>query len=144
MIRVAMTIFMAFVLVGAQPPQKCRLTITARSFRNARGSTAIAVYGLAEGFPDEPAKAVRRVLAPIMNDTATAVFVDLEPGTYAVVVLHDENGNGKMDKTVLGRPREGYGVSNNARLRTFGPPSFHDAAFVLDSSGRELVIAIHY
>lgn len=144
MTQVVTTVLMAMAIVVTLLPQKCSLSITARKFHGTRGNAAIAVYSSADGFPDAPEKAVRKVLAPIVHDSATAVIDDLEPGTYAVVVLHDENGNGKMDKTMLGRPREGYGVSNNARPRAFGPPSFRDAAFVLDSSGRNLVIDIRY
>lgn len=144
MTQVVITTLIAMTIAWAMPPQKCSLSITARKFHGARGNAAIAIYSSADGFPDAPEKAVRKVLAPIVDDSATAVINDLEPGTYAVVVLHDENGNGKMDKSLIGRPKEGYGVSNNARPRAFGPPSFRDAAFVLDSSGRKLVIDIHY
>jgi hypothetical protein len=59
----------------------------------------MAIYADAEGFPDAPEKAVRKTLAPIEHGFATVTVSDLEPGTYAVVVLHDENQNGKMDKT---------------------------------------------
>lgn len=49
-------------------------------------------------------------------------------GRYAVAVYHDENGNGKFDRSAVGLPREGFGLSNNPRL---GPwwPRFADAAF---------------
>ena len=40
--------------------------------------------------------------------------------------LHDEDGNGGMGTDWMGRPREGWGASNDARGR-FGPPSFEDA-----------------
>jgi uncharacterized protein (DUF2141 family) len=144
MTQVVITFVMAMTIAWTLPPQKCSLTITAQKFHGSRGNAVIAIYSSADGFPDAPEKAVRKVLAPIVDDSATAVIDDLEPGTYAAVVLHDENGNGKMDKTMMGRPKEGYGVSNNAKPRVFGPPSFRDAAFVLDSSGRKLVIDIHY
>jgi uncharacterized protein (DUF2141 family) len=39
-----------------------------------------------------------------------------------VLVLHDENGNNKVD-TMLGIPREGVGFSRNPRIM-FGPPRF--------------------
>ena len=38
-----------------------------------------------------------------------------------------------MDTNFLGMPKEGYGVSNNARNR-FGPPSFKDAKFTVDAN----------
>ena len=51
----------------------------------------------------------------------------LAPATYAIALLHDENGNSKMD-TTLGMPREGFAFSRNPKIR-FGPPKFADASF---------------
>ena len=47
-------------------------------------------------------------------------FTDVPPGTYAIALLHDENGNGRADR-VLMVPREGFGFSRNAPVR-MGPP----------------------
>jgi uncharacterized protein (DUF2141 family) len=44
------------------------------------------------------------------------VFDELPSGACAVAVVHDENGNGRLDKNSLGIPTEGYDVPNN---RTF-------------------------
>jgi uncharacterized protein (DUF2141 family) len=42
----------------------------------------------------------------------------LEPGDYAVRVIHDENGNGILDRDGwLTTPTESYGYSRNARAR---------------------------
>jgi uncharacterized protein (DUF2141 family) len=51
----------------------------------------------------------------------------LAPATYAIALLHDENGNSKMD-TVLGMPREGFGFSRNPKIR-LGPPKFAETSF---------------
>lgn len=56
-------------------------------------------------------------------------FNDLLTGTYAVIALHDENTNGEMDKNFIGRPKEGFGTSNN--LTFFAPQRFSSAAFEL-------------
>jgi len=82
-------------------------------------------------------------LAPIEHGSATVTVSDLEPGTYAVVVLHDENQNGKMDKTLLGRQKKATAsptMPNRKRLTR----SFHEAAFALNTEGRTLTINIHY
>jgi uncharacterized protein (DUF2141 family) len=62
-------------------------------------------------------------------------------GEYAVKVFHDENGNGELDKGILGIPEEAYGFSNDAR-GSMGPPEYEKAAFRLDSPEKELVIHI--
>ena len=61
----------------------------------------------------------------------TVVTVDGVPtGAWAVLSYQDENDNGKLDRTVLGIPKEPYAFSRDARGRV-GPPSFEDAAFEL-------------
>jgi hypothetical protein len=43
------------------------------------------------------------------------VFSNVQPGRYAAIAFHDENGNGKPDKNFLGVPTEPYGFSNNVQ-----------------------------
>jgi uncharacterized protein (DUF2141 family) len=93
------SVLLALAMRGNADAPPCGVTIIAYNFRNSHGTAAIAIYADAEGFPDAPEKAVRKTLAPIEHGFATVTVSDLEPGTYAVVVLHDENQNGKMDKT---------------------------------------------
>lgn len=62
--------------------------------------------------------------------TAGCTFNNLTPGTYAVKVFHDINGNGKLDTSWIGWPQEPYGFSNNAPVSA-GPPSFRLAAIEL-------------
>jgi uncharacterized protein (DUF2141 family) len=41
---------------------------------------------------------------------------------------HDENGNGALERSFLGIPKEGVALSNNARGH-LGPPKLKDARF---------------
>lgn len=54
-------------------------------------------------------------------------FADIAPGTYAISLIHDENGNGKLDTAIM-IPNEGFGFSRNPTI-TFGPPKFKSASF---------------
>jgi uncharacterized protein (DUF2141 family) len=58
-------------------------------------------------------------------------FQDIAPGMYALVAVHDENMNGKLDTNCLGVPTEGYGFSNKAKA-LLGSPSFSAANFPSD------------
>ena len=68
--------------------------------------------------------------------------VEAPPGDYALSVIHDENGNGRLD-TRLGIPREGFAFSNNPRI-WFGPPSFTAARFTLSANGTALNVRMNY
>jgi uncharacterized protein (DUF2141 family) len=64
-------------------------------------------------------------------------FGEVPAGVYAIAVIHDENGNGRMDKR-MGLPTEGYGFSRDAPVR-FGPPSFHSAQFTVGGPDQETI-----
>ena len=66
----------------------------------------------------------------------------LAPGDYALAVIHDENGNGKLD-TIVGIPREGYGFSRNAPVR-FGPPRFAAARFTVAGAETSERVTMRY
>ena len=69
-------------------------------------------------------------------------FADLAPGRYAVVGLHDANGNRRLDTGLFGKPKEQIGASNNPTMR-FGPPRFERAAFTLPAEGAAIAIDLH-
>lgn len=105
------------------------LTVEVKGLRNDRGRLAVALFDSAASFPTRE-RAVRGQIVRIQGGRAAVTFRDLRPAVYALAVLHDENGNDKMDFNFLGMPLEGYGFSNDAAV-LFGPPSFASAAFRL-------------
>jgi len=99
--------------------------------RSSEGFILLSLFKDGKGYPDEPEKAFRKIKISIKDKQASADFADLPNGDYAIVVLHDENNNLKMDKN-LGIPNEGYGFSNNV-MGLMGPPSFSKASFKHES-----------
>ena len=69
------------------------------------------------------------------------VFSNVQPGRYAAIAFHAENGNGKLDKNFLGVPTEPYGFSNNVQ-GFLGPPTFDDAAMALGDSSEAIGITL--
>ena len=63
------------------------------------------------------------------------------PGKYAIAVVHDLNGNGKLDKTVIGMPKEPLAFSV---IRTIprGMPKFDACAFEVGKRDLEMTIAL--
>lgn len=76
---------------------------------------------------------------PIRDGKASIRFEEVPYGIYAVKVFHDENSNGKLDTNFVGFPTEGFGFSNDA-MGKFGPPSFEQAAFGIES--KKILISI--
>ena len=65
--------------------------------------------------------------APAQAGETLVTVKDVPPGTWAVLAYQDENGNGELDRNLIGIPKEPYGFSRDARGK-FGPPKFEDAA----------------
>ncbi len=116
------------------------LTVLIDGFNSDKGDARIALCNSIEGYKSEE-KAFRREAARISNGKADWAFKDLPFGEYALKVFHDENGNNKLDKNLLGAPTEAYGFSNNARA-TFGPPDYKKAAFQFDKTDMTVTITV--
>lgn len=90
------------------------------------------LFNSADGYPEVHAKAYQETRAAIDTNRALCEFKNVASGTYAVIVFHDENKNGKLDKNFVGMPKEGYAASNNER-HAFSAPRFKEASFVLNA-----------
>ena len=72
------------------------------------------------------------------------IFDNVPPGTYAIAVVHDTNGNGRADTNFLGMPTEGVGVSNNVMPR-LSVPSFDANKFSVAAGHiTKLAITLRY
>ena len=69
------------------------------------------------------------------------IDTDLPPGTYAVSVYEDLNGNHKLDRNIVGIPREPVGASNNPPAR-MGPPRFNECSFRVGAVAQTITITL--
>jgi uncharacterized protein (DUF2141 family) len=138
MIRSCLRLFTAILLIGSfasfTPVINQNLKITITRLHSNDGVVLVSLFKDGNGYPDDPARAYGKEKGSIVDKTATVIFKTVPAGSYAVAILHDENNNQKMDKNLLGIPKEGYGFSNNASS-AFGPPSYKKASFTHSSSG---------
>jgi uncharacterized protein (DUF2141 family) len=96
--------------------------------RNQEGDVGCALFNSPIGFAESDAHAHTARYVPIVSGSALCEFQGLAPGTYAAIVFHDENSNGRLDKNLFGIPLEGYGASNNVRS-AISAPKFSTASF---------------
>lgn len=115
------------------------LRIELVGLRSMKGAIVGCIALTAEAFPDCKARSGAR---SFRRKAATSIAISgLRPGTYAIALFHDENGNGRLDK-FIGIPREGYGFSGS-RKGLLGVPSFRSA--VIDTSdGGSTIVRIRY
>ncbi len=123
---------------GGGTPQVA-ITLVITNIPKAIGSMRVALFNQETGFRDEE-YAIRKEVFPCTDIRESFTFKDLAPGRYAVAVYHDSNNNGKLD-TIFFIPTESYGFSNNV-MGTFGPPSFTEASFVVETSTKIVPIRL--
>ena len=123
----------------------CELRIHVDGFRNTKGNLGTAIFASPAGWPEDMSKAYRHGPAPIdpANRTALAIWKDLPAGDYAVVAIHDENSNHKLDRNLFGIPKEGFGFANNPRV-LLSAPSFQAARVHVTCPATDITIHLQY
>lgn len=141
----------AMLLAGCQvtaPPASFpagagELLVKLSGLHTDQGVVIVSLFAGAGGFPDEVSASQTTVTVPIRAGQAEARFAAVPYGEYALSVLHDEDGDGRMATGLFGAPREGFGFSGRPDYR-FGHPDFTAASFLLLSPRREIEIVLRY
>ena len=129
------------VLVGSALPLG-EVSATVTGLRSEKGQVLACLTAQPKAFPNCKHDPDARTLILPARENLTLDFGIVPGGRYAIALVHDENANGKLDKSLV-FPREGFGFSQNAPVR-MGPPSFAKAAFAVDTSGEHQSIRMRY
>jgi uncharacterized protein (DUF2141 family) len=128
--------------LAAAPAGAADLAVTITGIRNAEGDVYLALFKSPENWP-EGSRAEYQERQKAVPGAVTFTLTGLAPGTYAAASFHDENGNGRFDKSFVGIPEEGWGVSNDVRP-SLRAPTFGESAFTLPPQGGRLTIRLGY
>jgi len=71
---------------------------------------------------------------------ALVTFAGVKPGVYAFVAYFDENGDGKLNRSIIGKPKEPYVFSNDVRPK-LRKPTF-DETKVAVAPGEVVVLTL--
>lgn len=121
---------LGLLLGSISQPKTVTITVQVDGLKNKNGYVAIGLFDGHGDFPEGEGFASKYVEAD--GSSVEVTFEGLEPGTYSIAILHDENGNEEMDYNEYGMPQEGFAFSNNA-MGQEGPPSFSEASFEVNS-----------
>ena len=118
------------------------IDVQVQNLRNMNGVVRLCLTRNPAHFPncDRDPQAVSRSVPA--RSSGSVRFTGLAPGTYALGVIHDEDGNGRLN-TFVGIPREGFGFSRNPRLR-MGPPRFEEVRVPIETGRATLVVRMTY
>jgi uncharacterized protein (DUF2141 family) len=135
-------LLLAAPALAAEDAAKSGLTVTFSGLRSAKGVIRACLTRDPKLYlkcDHDPAAFKASVAA---SPGAKMVFADVPPGDYVLAVVHDENGNNKVD-TMLGIPREGVGFSHNPAM-VFGPPKWESAKFHVAGGPVSLDVKLKY
>lgn len=104
------------------------------------GILSVELYHDPENFLNKKGR-TKRIRIPAEEEQHVVCFDLDKPGTYAVAVYHDVDGNRKLNKKWNMMPAEPFGLSNNPELR-LGFPAFSDAAFTTGDLGADITIEL--
>ena len=115
------------------------LLVTVNAVKAGEGNLRIAVFDEAhrDQFPD--GKYLSGVEVAATGEQMTIEISDLDQGNYAVAIIQDLNGNGELDKNILGIPKEPYGFSGKWKK---GGSSYDKALFNTDEVGFATTITL--
>jgi len=128
-------------LAAANPASTSTLQVELQGVRNSRGVIHACLTQNRALFPncDRDPHAFQRTVPA----SAHALRFDgVPPGTYALILFHDQNQNQKLDM-LLGIPREGFGFGRNPVIR-FSAPKYDSVALNLPVGVTRTAVRLQY
>jgi uncharacterized protein (DUF2141 family) len=130
----------AVLMLAGHAARAASVDVSVTGVRNDHGVIVVAVCERASFLqPHCPWQAK----AMAMAGTVHVHVPNVPPGTYAAQAFHDEDGNGRLERSFLGLPKEGMGFSNGAPMH-FGPPRFEAACFSMGKADAAVTIPLRY
>lgn len=121
--------------------QAATLHVTVEDIRNDSQPVRVLLFNSPDSFADE--ERCFKVQATNATDGRAVVeFTNLDPGTYAIMAYHDENGDNRLNRVLGMWPSEGYGLSLNPLV--MGPPIFQESSFELPARGLSMALTLQY
>lgn len=134
-IAIIFAIIISSLFSFAQEKTNHNITITVDNVKNDTGKVILTLHSentflVADG--------IQNIETIIKDGKIKATFKDIPQGSYAILILHDENENKKMDFNTNRMPIEDYALSNNPL--SYGPPQYSDAKFEVLNEALEMHI----
>ena len=115
-------------------------TVIIPNVEHDRGYIDVKIYDSKDSFlkEDEAVEAVRK---KVNKGKVVVPLTKIHEGQIAIVIYHDEDGDGELKTGLFWRPKEGFAFSNNYSPK--GPPKFKKAAIMLEH-GVPVEIELNY
>jgi uncharacterized protein (DUF2141 family) len=141
---ISLTVLLSFpVSQSVFARENSTLTVEVKGLKNQQGQVCMALFNSSRGFPQDRENAYYTKCTSISDRPLQVEIPDLPWGNYALGLFHDENADSEIDRNSIGAPKEGFGFSNNPKMRT-RPANFGEAMFVVGGDNTTIGIEMQY
>ena len=124
---------------SSQIPGNGNLNVKVKGLESNEGSLRILLFNSESVFPDYERYAFFNIARDLKKDEPSETF-NVPFGEYAVVVYHDKNGNGKLDRNFFGKPCE---VRAFSMLSGYcEAPSYSECSFQFSADDMTITISL--
>ncbi len=120
------------------------LIVHVTGLKNNNGVVRIAMYNSPQAYQDTTQSkglAFKSATLPISGGQATWKVENVPYGVYAIKLFHDETLSGKLKKSMIGKPTEGFGFSNNPKFQNRAP-TFDEVKFTVEQPTTSMDIRV--
>ncbi len=122
-ILISLTILLSLAMADAT------IALRIHNISVPKGSIRVAVFASEADFKAEQNAVFSRVI-PLTDQSDVHLRIPLDASRpHAIAVYHDINDNGKLDRSILGIPKEPYAFSNNPKSK-WEAPTFSEISFL--------------
>jgi len=115
-------------------------TVIIQGVEHEKGEIDVKIYMDKKSFLKEEL-AIESIRKKPTKEETIIPLTKVHEGQIAIVVYHDEDGNGKLKTGLFWTPKEGFAFSNNYTPK--GPPNFKKASIKL-IHGEPVIIELNY
>jgi uncharacterized protein (DUF2141 family) len=131
-------IFLLF-FIGSLTVKAQNIEVLITGIRSTNGQITIGIFKDDRSYQEEKTFLTKTFKKTGISKGQMVVKFDLEPGTYGLTLLDDENNDGKMNYSFFGIPQEGFGFSNY-EYSGLRKPKFDVFKFVLNKNQKLKII----
>ena len=136
--RLFLLVSLLLLFVGVtNPPIEYQLNLKVTGIKEIKGELVIGLFNNQKTWLKKGKEFSKKIIK-ITARKESIVFDNIPAGNYAISLFQDENMDGKVNRSLIGIPKEGYGFSNNARV-TIKAPGFKKSSFLVNSDRDEII-----
>ena len=141
----SVSLFLALLCTGLfasslRAEEGVTVTVTVTNIPGAKGNLLVGLYNSEKTFLKKPYKNSPKI--PVTGTgNITATIENVVPGTYAISVIQDLNKNGKLDKSLIGMPKEPLAFSVIKEIPR-GRPKFAPCSFQVGEEDVAMTISL--